>query len=214
MSEMAFGDHLDADVAGSCRRCVAAHRRCRASPAPAGWMSRSAISSLSASTAVVARMPVRSWMRSTRRRSLSKPSQPAAVPLQPMTSTLASASRSAAARILLSSNWPSPCVDKEISVTLKREKCALQPGTAAASALVNGSSAVLDDGVNTPSRIGRVMVVFSGMVHMSVQKRCQQSMLRALCSKAGIMSASVLTLVSAELDSTIMLTINSTNIHQ
>ena len=44
-----------------------------------------------------------------------------------MTSTLASASNSAAARILLSSNWPSPCVDKDISVTLKREKWALQP---------------------------------------------------------------------------------------
>ena len=67
----------------------------------------------------------------------------------------ASASSSAAARILLSSNWPSACADSEISVTLKREKCALQPGTAAASALVSGSSAVLDEGVSTPRRTGR-----------------------------------------------------------
>ncbi len=74
-----------------------------------------------------------------------------------MTSTRASASSSAAARILLSSNWPSACADSEISVTLKREKCALQPGTAAASALVSGSSAVLDEGVSTPRRTEEVM---------------------------------------------------------
>ncbi|MCY1552626.1 hypothetical protein D9M68_890330 [compost metagenome] len=74
-----------------------------------------------------------------------------------MTSTLASASNSAAARILLSSNWPSARSDKAISVTVKREKCALQLGTAAARALVNGSSAVLEDGVNTPIRMGRDM---------------------------------------------------------
>ena len=98
-------------------------------------------------------MPVRSVMRAHSRRSASKPSQPEEVPLQPITSTLASASSSAAARILLSSNWPSACADSAISVTLKREKWALQPGTPAASALVSGSSAVLDEGVSTPRRM-------------------------------------------------------------
>jgi hypothetical protein len=91
-------------------------------------------------------------MRSTSRRSASKPSQPDDVPLHPITSTLASASNSAAARILLSSNCPSACADSPISVTLKREKCALHPGMTAASALIKGSSAVFEEGVSTPSR--------------------------------------------------------------
>jgi hypothetical protein len=58
---------------------------------------------------------------------------------------------------LLSSNWPSARSDSAISVTVKREKCALQFGTAAANALVSGSSAVFEDGVNTPRRMERLI---------------------------------------------------------
>ena len=124
-------------------------------------MPRSASNSFSASTAVVATTPVRSLMRSHSRRSASKPSQPDEVPLQPMTSTLASASNSAAARILLSSNCANARLSSAISVTWKREKCALALGTSAVIALVSGSSAVLDEGVRTPRRMVCFMVIRS-----------------------------------------------------
>jgi hypothetical protein len=38
-------------------------------------------------------------------------------------------------------------------VTGKREKCAVTPGVPATIALIRGSSAVLDDGVNIPSKV-------------------------------------------------------------
>lgn len=83
---------------------------------------------------VQARIPVAAVMRSQRRSSDSKPIQLAEVPFQAITSTLACASSSAARRMWLSSNWPSAAADKAISVTGKREKCALTPGTPASIA--------------------------------------------------------------------------------
>jgi hypothetical protein len=90
------------------------------------------------------------------------------VPLQPIASTLASASSSAAARILLSSNWPSALAFSAISVTVKREKWALAPGTVATMALVRGSRAVFDEGVSTPRRMGVVMDQFLRSVGSSM----------------------------------------------
>src|SRR5258706_6916024 len=106
-------------------------------------------------------MPVASVMRAHSARSFSKPSQLAEVPLQQITSTCASANSRAASRILLSSNWFSEASRIEISVTVKREKCAETPGTALTIALVSGSSAGLEDGVSKPTRF-RCVMVFDG----------------------------------------------------
>src|SRR5580692_68525 len=60
---------------------------------------------------------------------------------------------------------PSACRDSAISVTLKREKCAVTPDTPASIAVVIGSSTVLDEGVNMPRRIvinADLLVVSSG----------------------------------------------------
>jgi hypothetical protein len=54
--------------------------------------------------------------------------------------------------MLVVSNWPSALSDREISVTVKREKWTLTPGNWATIALVIGSSAVFDDGVSMPIR--------------------------------------------------------------
>ena len=109
-------------------------------------------------------MPVASVMRRHRRSSASKPSQPDDVPFQPITSTLACASSSAARSISLSSNWPSACWSSAISVTRNRLKCALASGSPAIMAVVTGSSVVLDDGVSMPSMTRRSFKAFMAMI--------------------------------------------------
>ena len=99
-------------------------------------------------------MPVVAVMRSHRPSSRSKPSQPAEVPFQAITSTLASARSSAARRISESSNWPSARSESAISSTLKRAKCAVASGTPASMATVVGSRTVFEDGVSMPRRTG------------------------------------------------------------
>ena len=79
-------------------------------------------------------MPVAAVIRSHSRSSDSKPIQLADVPFQAITSTLACASSSAARRMWLSSNCPSAAGESAISVTGKREKWALTPGTSASIA--------------------------------------------------------------------------------
>ena len=106
--------------------------------------------SFSASMEVQAGMPVSALMVSHSRSSASKPSQPAEVPFQPITSSLASASSRAASRKGASSNWPSACGFSEISVTRKRPKWAVTSGSPASMALVTGSSTVFDEGVSIP----------------------------------------------------------------
>src|SRR4029079_562995 len=96
-------------------------------------------------------------MRSHNRTSRSKPSQPDDVPFQAITLTFACASNSAAARISESSNCASAGPDNAISVTLKREKCAVTPSRPASIAAVTGSSTVFDDGVSIPSRTRSVI---------------------------------------------------------
>src|SRR3954454_16335196 len=106
--------------------------------------------SFNASIAVEAGMPVAPLMRSQRRTSRSKPSQPDDVPFHAMALTLACASNSAARKISVSSNCASAGPDSAISVTLKREKCAVTSGRPASIAVVTGSRIVLEDGVSIP----------------------------------------------------------------
>ena len=58
------------------------------------------------------------------------------------------------------SNWRSARSDKAISVTGKREKCALTSGRAASIAALTGSSVVFEEGVSMPSKV-RLCMVFS-----------------------------------------------------
>ena len=109
-------------------------------------------SSFNASMAVEAAIPVACVMRSHSATSRSKPSQPDDVPFQAITSTLACASSSAARRISESSNCASALSESAISVTLKREKCALTSGRPEIIAVVTGSRMVLEEGVSIPSR--------------------------------------------------------------
>ena len=102
-------------------------------------------------------MPVAAVICSHSFTSVSKPSQPEDVPFQPMTSTLACASNSAARRMFDVSNCASASLDSAISVTLKREKCADTFGRPATIAEVMGSSAVFDDGVSMPRRVRLVI---------------------------------------------------------
>src|SRR3954451_1927905 len=113
--------------------------------------------SLSASIAVHAGIPVAPVIRSQSRTSRSKPSHPDEVPFQAITLTLACASSSAAARISVSSNCASAGPDSAISVTLKREKCAVTSGRPARIAVVTGSRIVLEDGVSIPRNTRSVM---------------------------------------------------------
>lgn len=106
---------------------------------------------------VVAGMPVASVIRWHSRTSASNPNQPEDVPFQAITSMRAWASSAAAARIGPSSNCASAVPDSAISVTGKRPKCADTSGNPASIAAVTGSSTVLEDGVNMPSRTRRVM---------------------------------------------------------
>lgn len=108
---------------------------------------------MQASVEVVAGTPVRTVIASQRLRSLPMPSQLADVPLQAMASTFASASRSAAGSITEASNWFSAAASSAISVTRKREKCAVTSATPASIALVTGSSTELEDGVIMPRRL-------------------------------------------------------------
>ena len=89
-------------------------------------------------------------IRSHSRTSRSKPSQPDEVPFHAITLTLAWASSSAALRISESSNCASAGPDSAISVTLKREKCAVTSGRPASIAVVTGSRMVFDEGVSIP----------------------------------------------------------------
>src|SRR3954451_1233874 len=113
--------------------------------------------SLSASIAVHAGIPVAPVIRSQSRTSRSKPSHPDEVPFQAITLTLACASSSAAARISVSSNCASAGPDSAISVTLKREKCAVTSGSPAIIAVVTGSRVVLEDGVSIPRKTRSVI---------------------------------------------------------
>ena len=69
-----------------------------------------------------------------------------------MTSTLASASSSAAVSSGRSSNCPSAASDREISVTRKRLKWAETVSKSCKIAVVTGSNTVLDDGVSIPNK--------------------------------------------------------------
>ena len=100
--------------------------------------------------------------------SVSTTIQLAAVPLQPITSTRASASNLAASRILLSSNCPRAWSWSEISVTVKREKCAETPGSSLTIALVSGSSNVLEEGVSMPRRMRCFMM--NGLLESGVPR--------------------------------------------
>src|SRR3954454_1774678 len=113
--------------------------------------------SLSATIAVHAGIPVAPVIRSQSRTSRSKPSHPDEVPFQAITLTLACASSSAAARISVSSNCASAGPDSAISVTLKREKCAVTSGRPAIIAVVTGSRIVLEDGVSIPRKTRSVI---------------------------------------------------------
>src|SRR4051812_28825390 len=105
-------------------------------------------------------MPVAAVIRSQSRTSASKPSQPDEVPFQPMASTLAWASSSAARSNSSVLNWASACSESATSVTLKRVKCAETSGRPASMAAVIGSSEVLDDGVSMPRKTGLVIRTF------------------------------------------------------
>src|SRR4051812_18205959 len=107
--------------------------------------------------AVQAVMPVACVMRSHSRTSRSKPSQPDEVPFQAITLTFACASSSAARRISESSNCASAGPDNAISVTLKREKCAVTSGSPETIAVVTGSKTVLEDGVSIPRKTRSVI---------------------------------------------------------
>ena len=113
--------------------------------------------SMQASVDVVAGTPVRAVIASQRLRSLPMPSQLADVPFQAMASTFASASSSAAGSITEVSNWFSATASSAISVTRKREKCAVTPSTPASIALVTGSSTELEDGVIMPRRLRMII---------------------------------------------------------
>src|SRR3954468_18879208 len=113
--------------------------------------------SFNASIAVEAGMPVAPLIRSQRRTSRSKPSQPDDVPFHAMALPLACASNSAARKISVSSNCASAGPDSAISVTLKREKCAVTSGRPASIAAVTGSRIVLEDGVSIPRNTRSVM---------------------------------------------------------
>ena len=86
-------------------------------------------------------------------RSDSNPSQPAAVPFQPITWQRACESNSAAARISRLSNCARASADSAISVTRKRPKCALTSLRSASMAAVTGSRMVFDEGVSIPSSL-------------------------------------------------------------
>jgi hypothetical protein len=105
-------------------------------------------------------------MRSHSCTSRSKPSQPDEVPFQAMTFTLACASSSAARRISESSNCASAGPDSAISVTLKREKCAVTSGSPEIIAVVTGSRMVLEEGVSIP-RNTRSVISFRSPPHFA-----------------------------------------------
>src|SRR5436305_1139458 len=142
--------------------------------------------SFSATIAVHAGIPVAPVIRSQSRTSRSKPSQPDDVPFQAITLTSASASSSAAAKISASSNCASAGPDSAISVTLKREKCAVIPGSPALIAVVTGSRIVLEDGVSIPRKTRAVIdnSVCCARVHSS-QSRERPSMAYPLLEGAS-----------------------------
>src|SRR3954468_19971647 len=113
---------------------------------------------MQASVEVVAGTLVRAAIASQRLLSRSIPSQLADVPFQAMASTLASANRSAAGSITEASNWLSAAASSAISVTRKREKCAVTSVTPWSMALVTGSSTELEDGVIMPRRLRMVLL--------------------------------------------------------
>src|SRR3954463_7425904 len=108
---------------------------------------------MQASVDVVAGALVRAVIAAHRLLSRPIPSQLADVPFQAMASTLASASRSAAGSITEASNWFNAAASSAISVTRKREKCAVTSATPCSMALVMGSSTELEDGVIMPRRL-------------------------------------------------------------
>src|ERR1700745_4200544 len=113
---------------------------------------------MQASVDVVAGVAVRALIASQRFLSRDASSQLAEVPFQAMASTLASASRSAAGRMADASNWLSAAASRAISVTRKREKCAVMPATFASIAEVTGSRTEFEDGVIMPRRL-RVIIL-------------------------------------------------------
>ena len=70
-----------------------------------------------------------------------------------MQSTCASASKVAAARILVSSDWARARSERAISVTGKREKWTVTFGIEAIRLDVSGSRDVFDEGTRMPKRI-------------------------------------------------------------
>ena len=110
---------------------------------------RRKISSI-ASTDEQAGIPGRCVIFSHSCRSVWKPSQPAEVPFQQIEWQRASASSSAADSIGSSVNWPSAWSESEISVTRKRPKWPVTPGTASSMRETTGSSVVFEDGVSMP----------------------------------------------------------------
>ncbi|KAL1835763.1 hypothetical protein VTK73DRAFT_5422 [Phialemonium thermophilum] len=102
--------------------------------------------------------PVAAVMAAHSFSSSAKPSQPDEVPLQPIMSTSASASRRAAATMVSVWNWRRASSSRLILTTGKREKCTVTPGSEATMACERGSSEVLDEGVRMPRRMGRDMM--------------------------------------------------------
>src|SRR5438477_5229141 len=92
--------------------------------------------------------------------SRSKPSQPDDVPFYAITLTLAFASNSAARSISESSNCASAVPESAISVTLKREKCAVTSGRPLSIAVVTGSRMVLEEGVSIPRNTRGITALF------------------------------------------------------
>lgn len=106
---------------------------------------------------VVAGTPVSASIILTSARSPSSPVHEPAVPFQAITSTWASANSRAASSITAVENWSSESGAREMCVTRIRVKCTV---TASPSGVrmrvVSGSTAVLDEGVIIPMRLGRI----------------------------------------------------------
>jgi hypothetical protein len=88
---------------------------------------------------------------------------------------------------------------------VKREKWALQFGTAAASALVSGSRAVFEDGVSTPMRMGRDI---SGLLRVG-DRHIFSDPPASIMTRNAKLSTSVLTISSTDLMSTKMSTLQN-----
>ena len=155
--EMALGDALDADAARSWRRCAAARRRRTATPGPACARPGAASSSLSASTEVVAGMPVASVMRAHSARSAleAEPARRGAAPADHVDPRVGQQPRRVE-DLALVELVQRRVAHRDLGHREARE-VRRHARHGATMALVSGSRAVLEDGVSTPMQFARCM---------------------------------------------------------